>query len=153
MATAGEVYRVELVVWTNARPALRPRPRQARRAQRHYRKSLTPSAAKRSSSGHGQRSGFAIAIYLGAWRGRADAVTIAALAALCVEAALVLSSGGNCPLGPVLRRLGDETPFFELFLPPRAAKLAVPVLAGVSVLGAVLLAARVLWRPVLVTSC
>jgi hypothetical protein len=61
-----------------------------------------------------------------------------------VEAALVLSSGGNCPLGPVRRRLGDETPFFELFLPPRAAKLALPVLAGVSVLGAVLLAARVL---------
>jgi hypothetical protein len=71
-------------------------------------------------------------------------VTIAALAALCVEAALVLLSGGNCPLGPVLRTLGDETPFFELFLPPRAAKLAVPVLAAVSVLGAGLLAARAL---------
>jgi hypothetical protein len=84
------------------------------------------------------------AIYLGAWRGKADAVTIAALAALCVEAALVLLSGGNCPLAPVLRKLGDETPFFELVLPPRAAKLAVPVLGAVSVLGAVLLAARAL---------
>jgi hypothetical protein len=84
------------------------------------------------------------AIYLGAWRGKAGAVTIAALAALGVEGALVLSSGGNCPLGPVLRKLGDETPFFELFMPPRAAKLAVPVLAAVSVLGAVLLAARAL---------
>jgi hypothetical protein len=84
------------------------------------------------------------AIYLGAWRGKADAVTITALAALCVEAALVLLSGGNCPLGPMLRRLGDETPFFELFLPPRAAKLAVPILAAVSVLGALLLAARTL---------
>lgn len=84
------------------------------------------------------------AVYLGAWRGKADAVTIAALAALCVEGVLVALSGGNCPLGPVLRKLGDETPFFELFLPPRAAKLAVPVLAAVSVLGAVLLAARAL---------
>jgi hypothetical protein len=84
------------------------------------------------------------AIYLGAWRGKADAVTIIALVALCVEAALVVLSGGNCPLGPALRKLGDETPFFELFLTPRAAKLAVPVLAAVSVLGAVLLAARAL---------
>ncbi len=73
-------------------------------------------------------------IYLAAWRGEAEAVTFAALAALCVEGALVLLSGGNCPLGPILRRLGDETPFFELLLPPRAAKLAVPILAAVSVL-------------------
>jgi hypothetical protein len=84
------------------------------------------------------------AIYLGAWRGKLDAITVAALAALCAEGALVLISRGNCPLGPMLRRLGDETPFFELFLTPRAAKLAVPILAAVSVLGAVLLAARTL---------
>jgi hypothetical protein len=83
-------------------------------------------------------------IYLGAWRGKAGAVTLAALAALCVEGALVLLSGGNCPLGPILRRLGDETPFFELLLPPRAAKLAIPILTAVSVLGALLLAARTL---------
>ena len=84
------------------------------------------------------------AIYLGAWRATVGTVTVAALAALCVEAALVVLSGGNCPLTPVLRRLGDETPFFELFLPPRAAKRAVPVLVMVSVLGAALLAARTL---------
>ena len=58
------------------------------------------------------------------------------------QGVLVLSSGGNCPLGPLLRRLGDDAPFFELFLPPRAAKVAVPVLAAVAALGAVLLAAR-----------
>jgi hypothetical protein len=83
-------------------------------------------------------------VYLGAWRGRADTVTVAAIGALCVEGVLVLLSGGNCPLGPLLRRLGDETPFFELFLPPRAAKLAIPILAAVCVLGAVLLAIRTL---------
>jgi hypothetical protein len=83
-------------------------------------------------------------VYLGAWRGRADTVTLAAVGALCVEGALVLLSGGNCPLGPLLRRLGDDTPFFELLLPPRAAKLAVPILAAVSVVGAVLLAIRTL---------
>jgi hypothetical protein len=83
-------------------------------------------------------------IYLGAWRGEVETVTLAALAALCVEGALVVLSGGNCLLGPILRRLGDETAFFELLLPPRAAKLAVPTLAAVSVLGALLLAARTL---------
>ena len=57
-------------------------------------------------------------VYLGAWRGRTDTVTLAAIGALCVEGVLVLLSGGNCPLGPLLRKLGDETPFFELFLPP-----------------------------------
>jgi hypothetical protein len=84
------------------------------------------------------------AVYFGAWRGKADTVTLAALAALCVEGALVLLSGGDCPLGPILRKLGDEKPFFELVLPGRAAKLAIPILAAVTVLGAVLLAARTL---------
>jgi hypothetical protein len=84
------------------------------------------------------------AVYLGAWRGKADVVTVVALASLCVEGALVALNGGNCPLGPLFRRIGDEKPFFELFLPPRAAKLAVPILAGVSALGAILLAARTL---------
>lgn len=69
-------------------------------------------------------------------------MTLAALGALCVEGILVLLSRGHCPLAPMLRSLGDETPFFELFLSPRAAKLAVPILGAVSVLGAVLLAAR-----------
>jgi hypothetical protein len=83
-------------------------------------------------------------VYLGAWRGRTDTVTLAAIGALCVEGVLVLLAGGNCPLGPLLHKLGDETPFFELFLPPRAAKLAIPILAAVCVLGAVLLAIRTL---------
>ena len=84
------------------------------------------------------------AVYIAAWRGRADGLTFAALGALGLECVLVLVCGGNCPLGPLLRRLGDEKPFFELLLPPRAAKAAVPVLGAVAVLGAALLAARTL---------
>lgn len=84
------------------------------------------------------------AVYLAAWRGSADALAFAALGALSLEGLLVALSGGNCPLGPALRTLGDETPFFELFLSPRAAKAAVPVLAAAAVVGAVLLAARTL---------
>ena len=83
-------------------------------------------------------------VYVGAWRGNAGVVTLAALAALGGEGLLVVLSHGNCPLGPVFRRLGDEKPFFELLLPPRAAALAVPVFAAVTVLGAILLAVRTL---------
>ena len=42
---------------------------------------------------------------------------------------------GDCPMTPVQRRLGDPVPMFELLLPPRAAKAAVPVLAAVAALG------------------
>ena len=82
------------------------------------------------------------AVYVAAWRGMADAVTYAALAALAVEGALVGLSGGNCPLGGLFQRFGDETPFFELLLPARAARAAVPVLGVAAVAGAVLLVVR-----------
>jgi len=83
-------------------------------------------------------------VYVRVWRARAGPITIAALAALTLEGLLVLLSKGNCPLGPLFRRLGDEKPLFELVLPSRAAKLAVPVLSAVTVVGAVLLGVRVL---------
>jgi hypothetical protein len=38
-------------------------------------------------------------------------------------------------MGPFQRRLGDPVPLFELVLPPRAAKAAVPVLAAFAVAG------------------
>jgi hypothetical protein len=38
-------------------------------------------------------------------------------------------------MGPLQEEWGDPVPFFELVLPPRAAKAAVPILAGVSILG------------------
>lgn len=83
-------------------------------------------------------------LWLGAIRGRADVLTVAALAALAAEGALVLAAAGNCPLGPVWRRLGDETPFFELLLPPRLAKAVFPLSTAVCLAGALLLAARTL---------
>jgi hypothetical protein len=54
---------------------------------------------------------------------------------------------GNCPVGPLQSEWGDPIPFFELVLPPRAAKSAVPVLAVVSVAG---ILAVVMRRPGLV---
>jgi hypothetical protein len=95
------------------------------------------SRSSRLSSSRALRSS-----HLGAWRGAAGSATLAAVGALSLEGLLVVLSRGNCPLGPLFRRLGDEKPFFALLLPPRAAKLAVPVLAAVTIVGVVLLALR-----------
>jgi hypothetical protein len=66
---------------------------------------------------------------------------------LCVEGAALVVGHGDCPVGPMQAEWGDPVPFFELVLPPRAAKAAVPVLAVASVVGIVALALR---RPGLV---
>jgi hypothetical protein len=71
----------------------------------------------------------------------------AGVAFLGVEGAALIVGRGNCPVGPMQAEWGDPVPFFELVLPPRAAKAAVPVLAIVSVVGIV---ALVLRRPGLV---
>ena len=64
-----------------------------------------------------------------------------------VEGAALIVGHGDCPVGPMQAEWGDPVPFFELVLPRRAAKAAVPVLAVVSVAGIVALALR---RPGLV---
>jgi len=66
---------------------------------------------------------------------------------LAVEGAALVVGRGNCPAGPLQSEWGDPVPFFELVLPPRAAKAAVPVLAIVSLTG---IGALVVRRPGLV---
>jgi hypothetical protein len=61
---------------------------------------------------------------------------------LTLEGAALVVGQGNCPFGPLQRRLGDDVPMFELFLPPRAAKAAVPALAGLSLAGMALVVLR-----------
>jgi hypothetical protein len=65
-----------------------------------------------------------------------------AVAALCTEGAALVVGRGDCPLGPLQDRLGDPVPLFELALPPKAAKAAVPVLTGVALVGLALLVGR-----------
>jgi hypothetical protein len=55
--------------------------------------------------------------------GRKLAITVSLLA---VEGTAVMLNAGNCPMAGIQGRMGDQTPFFELFLPPRVARLAVP---------------------------
>jgi hypothetical protein len=59
----------------------------------------------------------------------------ASVAFLSVEGVGLIIGGGDCPMGPFQAQLGDPVPFFELVLPPRAAKAAVPILAGASIAG------------------
>ena len=81
-------------------------------------------------------------IWTCAINGRRDRYLWASVGFLLVQGTALLVGRGNCPFGPVQRRLGDPVPMFELVLPPRAAKAAIPVLAGVSVVGMVAVALR-----------
>jgi hypothetical protein len=66
----------------------------------------------------------------------------ASVAFLSIEGVGLIIGGGDCPMGPFQEQLGDPVPFFELVLPPRAAKAAVPILAGASLAGMLAVALR-----------
>jgi hypothetical protein len=83
-------------------------------------------------------------IWTSAATGRRSPRLWAGVALLLVEGGALVIGRGDCPVGPLQAEWGDPTPFFELVLPPRAAKAAIPVLAIVSVAG---IAALVLRRP------
>ena len=95
--------------------------------------------AKAFRVGHGAWSVVGIAtlgyIWACALSGRRDRRLWASIGFLSVEGIALVIGRGDCPFGPFQARLGDPVPFFELVLPPRAAKAAVPVLAGASLLG------------------
>ena len=86
-------------------------------------------------------------IWASAVTGRRSPRLWASVAFLFVEGGALVVGRGDCPVGPLQAEWGDPVPFFELILPPRAAKAAVPVLAAVSLAG---IAALVLRRPGLV---
>jgi len=82
-------------------------------------------------------------VWLSAVRRRRDSALVASVSVLAAEGLALVVGHGNCPFGSFQRSLGDPVPMFELFLPPRAAKAAIPVLTVV-VLAAFL---AVLMRP------
>ena len=86
-------------------------------------------------------------VWLCALTGRRDRILAAAVATLSVQGVALLIGRGNCPLGPLQQRVGDPTPLFELVLPPRAAKAAIPVLVSASLVGVGIVAARSRARP------
>jgi len=64
-----------------------------------------------------------------------DPLLWASVAFVGAEGAALAVGRGDCPMGGVQEAWGDPVPFFELLLPPRAAKAAIPILAGVSLVG------------------
>lgn len=81
-------------------------------------------------------------IWLCASTGRRDRRLWASVAFLSLEGAGLVVGRGNCPMGPLQAQWGDPAPLFELVLPPRAAKAAVPVLAGITVAGIAIVVVR-----------
>lgn len=96
-------------------------------------------AARAFRAAHAIWSVFGLAslayIWASAVRRRRSRRTLAAMAFLSIEGAALVIGRGNCPLGRFKRTLGDPVPLFELVLPARAAKAAVPLLAAVSLAG------------------
>ena len=83
-------------------------------------------------------------VWLAALARRRDRLLAASVALLSAEGTALVVGRGNCPFGPFQRSLGDPVPMFELVLPPRAAKAAIPVLTVVTLAG---FAAVLLRRP------
>ena len=94
---------------------------------------------------HGSIAVALLAAIAHVWRcaltGRRDRWLRVAVVALTAEGTVVGLNGGDCPLGPIGERVGDEVPLFELVLPPRAAKLAVPALGIVAAIPIAIIAA------------
>jgi hypothetical protein len=62
-----------------------------------------------------------------------DGLFILAACSLAFEGVVVFAlNSGDCPLIHIQRKIGDDKPFFELLLPPRLAKQAVPFFAGIT---------------------
>jgi hypothetical protein len=74
--------------------------------------------------------------------GRRGRLLHVAVGALACEGLVVAANHGDCPLGGLQARVGDPVPLFELVLPARAARLAVPALGAVAAAGVVLVAQR-----------
>jgi hypothetical protein len=81
-------------------------------------------------------------IWISAARRSRDRVAYASMALLLAEGVALVIGRGNCPFGPFQRRLGDPVPMFELVLPPRAAKAAIPILTAVALAGIAAFALR-----------
>lgn len=71
-----------------------------------------------------------------------DALLIIAILSLAAEGLAVFAlNKGQCPLIHIQRKVGDDKPFFELFFPPRVAKLAIPVFAVLTLVAILILIA------------
>ncbi len=82
-------------------------------------------------------------LYYAAYAMRFDVLLLISMASLAIEGtAVFILNSGNCPLIHVQKRIGDDRPFFELFMPPRIAKQAIPAFSVLVIIALVLLVVR-----------
>jgi len=69
-----------------------------------------------------------------------------AILSLAIEGIAVFAlNRGDCPLIHIQRRVGDNKPFFELFLPPKLAKQAIPIFALLTVIAVLIILLRCIY--------
>lgn len=84
-------------------------------------------------------------LYYAAIFGKLNILLLIAVVSLGIEGFTVfILNKGDCPLIHFQKKIGDTTPFFQLFFPPKLAKKAVPALAKIAWIGVGLLALRFL---------
>jgi hypothetical protein len=82
-------------------------------------------------------------IYYAAFFSKIDIFLLVSILSLVVEGiAVFVLNNGDCPLIHLQKKIGDNTPFFRLFLSPTLAKQAVPFLAKAAWIGIVLVVVR-----------
>jgi hypothetical protein len=75
-------------------------------------------------------------MYYASFTSRFDILLLIAVVSLAIEGIVVfILNGGHCPLIHIQRKIGDDTPFFELFLAPHLAKRAIPIFAIITWIG------------------
>jgi hypothetical protein len=67
---------------------------------------------------------------------------IAVISVLIEGVLLYIFNNGDCVLIHVQRKIGDDKPFFSLFLPEKMAKRAISYFAVLTIIGLVFLAVR-----------
>jgi hypothetical protein len=88
-----------------------------------------------------------IYLYYGAIFSKLDILLLIAVMSLGIEGFIVfILNSGDCPLIHIQRRIGDNTPFFNLFFPVKLAKQAIPTFAKLTWIGVALLTLRLIFN-------
>lgn len=83
-------------------------------------------------------------LYYAAIFGKIDIFLLISGVSLGLEGFTVfILNKGDCPLIHIQKKIGDNTPFFQLFFSAKLAKQAVPALAKITWVGIALVALRV----------
>lgn len=70
-------------------------------------------------------------LWICALSGRRDRLLRGAFVVLALQGLGVVIGGGDCPLAPLQRRLGDPSPLLGLALPAKAARAVFPTMPAV----------------------